>query len=67
MYDFMVPKQGLENYKNGMLLQKALPELSADKRELIKSAICGSCWDEMFKEPDDPCDDPSINDNLEQT
>lgn len=64
----MVSKQGLENYKNGMLIQKALPELSAAERELLMTATCGKCWNKMFPpEPDDPYDDPSINDNLEQT
>ncbi len=69
MYEIVVSRQGLIDYKNGMLIQKAFPELSASERELILNATCGKCWDKMFLPPeqDDPYDDPSINDNLEQT
>lgn len=39
-------------YINGeALIQDAFPYLSADEREMLKTGICGTCWDEMFGIP----------------
>ncbi len=38
------------NYKNGMLIQDALPYLSDSERELLMSGLCPDCWDELFDE-----------------
>jgi len=35
---------GIAAWKNGELIQNALPELSPQDRELIKTGICCSCW-----------------------
>lgn len=36
-------------WKGGeLLIQDALPELSADERELLISGTCGVCWDGWF-------------------
>jgi hypothetical protein len=35
-------------WKAGALIQKVMPELSADDRELLISQICGKCFDAMF-------------------
>lgn len=37
-------------WQNGMLVQNAFPDLSANDREMIITGIC--CWDEAFKEID---------------
>ena len=46
---FLLP---LEDYTkwavNRVLIQKALPYLSADERELFISSTCGDCWKIMF-------------------
>lgn len=34
--------------KSGAAIQEALPELTADERELLISGIHPNCWDEMF-------------------
>ena len=34
--------------QRGELIQEALPELSADQRELLISGTCPKCWDELF-------------------
>ena len=39
---------GVDAWQNGELIQNALPELSADQRELLISGTCGKCWDKMF-------------------
>ena len=49
-FDMVVPTHGLIAWKEGMLIQDAMPELSADERELLISGICGKCWDKMFQE-----------------
>lgn len=45
----MVSEQGLKDYNSGMNIQRALPELTPDQREMIISNTCGKCWDKMFK------------------
>lgn len=34
----------------GINIQDALPDFSADERELLLSSICGTCYDKMFKD-----------------
>lgn len=31
-------------WRNGMLIQDALPELSAEDREFLISGLCPDCW-----------------------
>ena len=31
-----------------ILIQDAFPHLTADERELVQTATCGACWEEMF-------------------
>ncbi len=40
----------LKYLKNEALIQDALPYLSADQREFIKTGITASEWDNMFEE-----------------
>jgi len=37
----------------GIYIQDTFPDLTAGQRELIKTQICGTCWDKMFNFPDD--------------
>lgn len=39
-----VSTKGLEEYRNGTLIQHAFPELDADTRELIMTGICNDCF-----------------------
>ena len=50
VHTFGYSAQGFALWKNGELIQNALPELSAEERELLISRTCGDCWDEMFPE-----------------
>ena len=34
-------------WKNGELIQRAMPYLTADQRELLISGVCGKCFDKM--------------------
>ena len=35
----------------GLLIQDAMPYLTADEREVLISGTCGECFDNMFPEP----------------
>lgn len=48
-----VNKADFEKWQNGELIQVAMPYLSADEREMIKTGICPKCWDKMFSFPED--------------
>ena len=37
----------------GLLIQDAMPYLTANEREVLISGTCGECFDEMFPEPSD--------------
>lgn len=43
-------EERLRKWKEGMVIQKAFPELSPGDRELLKSGVCNECFDSMFKE-----------------
>ena len=47
-YPIEVSVEGYEKWEEGELIQNALPELSSGERELLISATCDECWDEMF-------------------
>lgn len=39
--------------EEGVLIQNALPELSAGEREMLMTGICPTCWDKMFSCPEE--------------
>jgi hypothetical protein len=41
------------DWKKGKHLQVAFNYLDAAERELIKTGICGECWDKLFPEEDE--------------
>ena len=41
---------GLEAWESGVLIQDALPELSASEREQLMTGIHAECWDRAFPE-----------------
>lgn len=42
-----VNPKGYYNWRHGVCIQEALPELSSVQRELLISGICPMCWDKM--------------------
>lgn len=44
-----VSVKGYLNWLDGMLIQKALPDIDYKLRELFISRTCPKCWDKMFK------------------
>jgi hypothetical protein len=49
--DFEIPvtDQQLYAWKSGILIQKAMPGLNDDQRELLISQTCIECWDNLFE------------------
>ena len=37
-------------WRNGELIQNALPYLDANERELLQTQICGTCFDYIFSD-----------------
>lgn len=42
--DIPVTQEQLDNWNNGMLIQNAMPNLSADQREFIKTGMIPDEW-----------------------
>jgi hypothetical protein len=51
--EVIAPVDGFRRWQAGEFIQDALPELSAEEREILISGICPECWDEMFPEDDE--------------
>lgn len=45
-----VTREQLNNWQNGMKIQDAMPNLTNDEREFIKTGITAEEWKEMFGE-----------------
>jgi hypothetical protein len=43
-----VPLSGYKAWQSGEFIQNAMPDVSADDRELLISGTCSECWDSMF-------------------
>lgn len=41
-------------WQHGELIQRVMPELSEDDRELLISGMCGNCFDNLFNEKGEP-------------
>ena len=50
VHTFECSTRGVVAWQAGELIQNALPELSADQREMMISGTCGDCWDKMYPE-----------------
>ena len=56
------------DWKDGKSVQDAFPYLSADKREMLFSGICPTCWDGMFGgSADDDYEDEDFDDDNDLT
>jgi hypothetical protein len=43
-----VPETGFNKWLEGESIQRALPELSDDDKEILLSSICGNCFDSIM-------------------
>ena len=51
--EISVPIDGFTAWKQGQLIQHALPEIPAAQREQLITGICPPCWDKIFSDVDD--------------
>lgn len=42
-----VDKERLALWRNGMVAQRAFPDLAADERELLMTGTHADCWDDL--------------------
>ncbi len=47
-HSVMVDESAYNEWKAGKLLQRAMPELSAEEREQLISRLCIACQDDVF-------------------
>lgn len=52
-WDLDVTEEQLKAWNEGLVIQKAMPHLSADEREFLITGITPDEWDAEFKEPED--------------
>ena len=45
-----ITEEQLQSWQDGELIEKAMPKLSVDEREFIKTGITPDEWNEVFKE-----------------
>jgi len=53
IYTIEAYARDLQEWRDGALIQEALPYLSASERELLISGTCDDCWKEIFGEDED--------------
>ncbi len=51
--DIPVTEDQMQAWRDGALLQQAMPNLSYSQREFILTGIIGEEWDSLFPEGDD--------------
>ncbi len=52
-FEVPVTDEQIVRWKAGELIQRVMPELTPDQRELLISQTCGDCFDDMFKYDND--------------
>lgn len=48
VHSIEVPSEDVQKWRQGALIQDAMPYLCADTRELLISSTCGTCFDRLF-------------------
>ena len=46
--DVPCTEQQIKVWQDGEMIQNAMPNLTADQREMLITGICGICWEVMF-------------------
>lgn len=52
VFPITMTQEGYEAWIMGELIQRALPEVSIEDRELLISRTCGKCFDKLFSLPE---------------
>ena len=48
--DLPITEADLQAWQNGMLIQNACPDLTADQREFVMTGVTSEEWEETFSE-----------------
>jgi hypothetical protein len=48
--DIPVTQEQLDDWNNGTLIQRAMPNLTPDQREFVKTGVTKEEWDNAFSE-----------------
>lgn len=51
--DLKITAEQWSNWISGMYIQDAMPHLSADEREFVKTGIMPDSWEKLFPQTDD--------------
>ena len=54
-----VTQEQLDAWQGGVLIQDAMPNLSADEREFLQTGILPDEWDQLFPEEEEDEDSPN--------
>jgi hypothetical protein len=52
-HQFHVRTDAYDQWVNGALIQRVMPEIPEDQRELLISGTCGKCFDLLFDEDEE--------------
>ena len=52
-YSVPATQAQIQKWRDGEYIQNAMPNLTADERELLISQTCGKCFDKLFPPEDD--------------
>jgi hypothetical protein len=55
-----VTEEQILAWEMGKLIQDAMPQLSADDREFVKTGITGEEWDQLFGGAEEPEEDLAL-------
>jgi hypothetical protein len=56
-----VTEEQILAWEMGKLIQDAMPQLSADDREFVKTGITGEEWDQLFGGTEDETEDLALS------
>lgn len=62
-----VSLDGYMAWREGELIQRALPELSSNEREMLISGICPECWEKCFGEDHEDEFEDDYDDSVDET
>ena len=50
LHHVTAPESEFSAWESGVLIQRSMPSLSENQRELLISQTCGPCFDSLFEE-----------------
>ena len=63
--DIPVTQEQLDAWKSGVLIQRAMPNLSPDQREFLITGYTAEEWNAAFHNEDEPADGPELDEDFD--